>query len=803
MHVKPSPSSAQVKPNTIDQNENNKENRQIHTEDDMQQLVEYINQFEKENISTAVENVANNNSYIEITSIIPVQTPQIGSNQQAASSMIDIDAIETSSKLRLSASSLSSSAESSSNDANNEYDDIFGSSANNNNNNDELNNERNKPETLISTFKITPNETNPMIVSTNNLNSILTMSENINNSDSHAFTKTNYISSQFIDRRTYIINKVYDSLDTNISASQPISNEDERVEEDDNQYEKVLLTHQRKIQPFEEVESEYGEYHNDLLVSSSNSANQMQTSVIKIVGKASHNNDDAVCEPIYINSDAFETKNDVLIRESYGFEVEEINETKINVSNNKLEPTVNQNVIDNQESNFDTEIIELNSQINKLLNENKINIEVENKQEEALNDMTCPKIEFRRPKSMSCPTEPMKSPAEMIKRRTTLASSSANSMDTSTKDVTIETEDPLIKSPSVSHVTKSEYLRSKSCSVKPTLTLNEPIEENQMIESSDSINKSEPIQTHQEVRHSFRLQTNEGPLETISDLTNKRKSSQSFDELNKKKSETLEELDEQKLLTDSKSIVQPVKNRQSIQIASNETTNLCNSNHRSMSKSLQGFNEFKITPRLESGVPVFESNTLETANETNVRSKIKLMESMVSSNSSQVTSLRLKKGERSLSASSSSSSSSKSPPLSPHFLPTASIQIVKSDTACPLIASCTENSSKSALQTINNNKNPPPTVMARSVVWQPSTATTVVNPSSPMHKIAERENQQMSVVPLKAAEMVVDTEKKLANEVIISENINDTMVIANKNVMQPKEKRKTVKEIISKFEPNK
>ena len=92
----------------------------------MQQLVEYINQFEKENITTAVENVANS-SYIEIAPIIQSKTQMqtTPDSNKESRSHVDIDAIENSSKLRLSSSSLSSSAESSSNDINNDYEDIF------------------------------------------------------------------------------------------------------------------------------------------------------------------------------------------------------------------------------------------------------------------------------------------------------------------------------------------------------------------------------------------------------------------------------------------------------------------------------------------------------------------------------------------------------------------------------------------------------------------------------------------------------------------------------------------------------
>jgi len=268
----------------------------------MQQLVEYINQFEKENISTAAENVGNN-SYIEIAPIIqPAQQniQTIGPSQQSVSSMTDIDAIENSTKLRLSASSLSSSADSSSNDITNDYDDIFA-------NNIELfdTNEKNKNETTTTTFKITPNETDPMIVSTTNLNSILSSSSNPGKNSN------NQISSQFIDRRTYIINKVYDICENKASKedNECMLNEETDIENED-QYEKVVLN-PRKFSAKEEcIESDYGEYHNDLLVSSMNCTADsiMQATNIKIVGKMTNPEHDH----IYANVTSFETKNGLI-----------------------------------------------------------------------------------------------------------------------------------------------------------------------------------------------------------------------------------------------------------------------------------------------------------------------------------------------------------------------------------------------------------------------------------------------------------------------------------------------------------
>ena len=638
----------------------------------MQQLVEYINQFEKENITTAAENV--NNSFIEMTPIIQQQT-RSGPAQQSATSIIDIDAIETSSKLRLSASSLSSS-ESSSNDANNDYDDIFA-------NHDDLD-----PKTEISTIKITSNETNPMIVSTSNLNSILTSS---NNTDK---IRSNYISSQFIDRRTYIINKVYDNLENNAPKDEL---SDEELEENDDQYKKVVLTHQRKLQP--EIENDYGEYHNDLLVSNYNTPiSQQSNNMIKIVGKPA--NTEVTKDHIYVNVE-FENKLEPLIRESLGFEVQELIQ-----ENNPIE----QNEIVNK--NFDTELVEINNQINQLLYENKPivqEIELESCSETQVEE-TSAKVEFRRPKSVAYPNKDSKIPNELIKRRTTLASYSSNAMDTNKyvhSDI-IETNPIINKVEEPVKTIKPVPLRSNSCSIK-----SKPIDDKQLKlrESSDSINKLAigdlitPLKAeikHHEVRHSFRFQSANDPNtnesneidENSSDLNFKRKSSHSFDELNRKKSETFDSD------TETKSN-QFVKSRQSVQISNvAQDTNLKNTNNKTISKSLQdnskavgSFTEFKQL-QSDSSSCLSKENSFET-NETNVKSKIKLMESIVGSNFTHVPNLKFKKGERSSSISSnSSSSSSKSPPLSPHLIINS---VVKSDTSSSLTSNC---ETKSALQGI-------------------------------------------------------------------------------------------------------
>ena len=60
----------------------------------------------------------------------------------------------------------------------------------------------------------------------------------------------------------------------------------------------MVLTHQRKLQP--EIENDYGEYHNDLLVSNYNTPIlQQSNNMIKIVGKPA--NTEVTKDHIYVN----------------------------------------------------------------------------------------------------------------------------------------------------------------------------------------------------------------------------------------------------------------------------------------------------------------------------------------------------------------------------------------------------------------------------------------------------------------------------------------------------------------------
>jgi hypothetical protein len=676
----------------------------------MQQLVEYINQFEKENITTAVENVANS-SYIEIAPIIQSKTQMqtTPDSNKESRSHVDIDAIENSSKLRLSSSSLSSSAESSSNDINNDYEDIF--AVNNDLDSDTKNNTQHE---TMATIKITPNETNPMIVSTNNLNSILTSSENIDKNS----VRNNQISSQFIDRRTYIINKVYDTLENN-----KIPRVEDNLNDEEDEYEKVVLN--PRVYKNSEVKdaSDYGEYHNSLLVTSNETIQNKNNELIKVITKPIDNNEHIYANVNLNENDSLENK--IIPRESLGFEVNELLLEKPNV-----------------EKSFDSEIIELNSQINNLLSSDS-----GNHKEIIIQNNT-------------------KIPSDFLKRRaTTLSSCSNNSMDTN-KEIFIKNNDQVIEQKPVS-------FRSKSCSTESS-------EKNQS-DSSESIGKFVLKHEHKhEVRHSFRVQSiaEKDKINSNVDMNFKRKSSQSFEELNKKKSENFENSNSNnKQNEDNSNFKILAKHRQSIQPASQiDTTSLTNTN-RSMSKSLQdnskliNLSEFKT-----SNEDISES----TSNETNVKSKIKLMESFVGNQSTnQIPMLKLKKNERSSSTcSSASSSSSKSPPLSPHLI----CSVTKSETSTSLFTTSSSNETKQ----IATSKQNPPMVMARSVILTQSSLNNSNNTSL--------SNDKEEIQPLKSTVIIIDSENKKAstenNEIIIK---NPTTNI--------KEKRKTVKEMISKFEP--
>ena len=167
---------------------NNKENQMVfplpiinnhqteaNNDDEMQRIVAYMNQFEKENISNAIVNSPEQ--------LQPVLDPSI----------------DEPSKLRLSSSSLSScGAESLTNNetphsaqANpEEYEDMGVS----------------KFYESTATIKINSNELDTMVVTTQNLNSILSPTSHI-------------------DRRTYIINKIYDNLEDDAGAGQEDSDD--------------------------------------------------------------------------------------------------------------------------------------------------------------------------------------------------------------------------------------------------------------------------------------------------------------------------------------------------------------------------------------------------------------------------------------------------------------------------------------------------------------------------------------------------------------------------------------------------
>ena len=591
--------------------------------DEMQQLVAYINQFEKENISHAV-NIVENSSYITLT---PMQIAQLDKNMQQnleneTKSMVtepalDIDLIESSrSKLRLSSSSLSSSGDS-----------------------------------LGSIENTVQEEPVP-------------------------------------DRRTYVINKIYDNLHNEMEETNTLNTKDfQQINMSDNdEYKKVIFKQQ-------ELESDYGEYNNDLLVKP---ASQDNPKIHKSTMSKSLFQTETADEHIYANVKARE---ETEARESMGFNVNSLilekEQSDVNIESLGLErqSSSSQEFLDAEinnkmEETFDNELIELNNQIKKLLTnvESGLGDEAEKK---------CKKNNsFKRPKSkVTSPVTPNpptpghnhNKSDEFVKRRITMSSYPLNRPQ---DEQHIQLDQPRAKNKVHNSICKS-------------ISTDEIKGQQQQSQYMPNQSKT--------VRHSFRL----NPL-----------SNQSEKELNPKAN--------QSELFD-----------------------------KSISKSLQDNSRISLKLK-EKGVEKLNEN-LEVIS---VKSKIKLMEAFVSNPIPIGKSCNERSSSTSsagLSSSSSSSSSSKSPPLSPHR----------------------------GLDFKQTNK--PPTVMARSNISQSynTSASSCQNMPSPM---ASRSLNQLNNVS-KPVEENCAIEGEWAEEVMISD---DSLTQQAKSSL--KEKRKTVKELMSKFE---
>lgn len=403
----------------------------INNPDEMEQIVAYINNFEKENISNAV-----NVSKIESPSvtiqndILPIEPVSIPNDIDYKTSILDTEdqkiptqistsiisasdlevVIDEPSKLRLSSSSLSSSGDSYLND--NEINKLGDIDDNDDN--------------LTTTLKIHTTEEDPMIVTTRNLNSLLKSNQAPNN----------------INRCTYIVNKIYDNFELESDSKFDTGS----MNNEDDQYEKVLLVHHtqknkdRKNSMSNEAAMKWDnvnnyenepnnlinshitdksdekiyecEYDNDLLITNSMKNDFSKSNNIIVVNRSNLNNahfkhhkqhlnnvvdDDHIYVNVNSNNQLKSVQpifNDIpIIRESQGFEISsDIQEVKredshyenasylISNNFNQDDKEIQQNddpkLID---KNFDFELVELNNQITKLLttsnsasNENKI-----------------------------------------------------------------------------------------------------------------------------------------------------------------------------------------------------------------------------------------------------------------------------------------------------------------------------------------------------------------------------------------------------------------------------------------------
>lgn len=342
------------------------QSRKSANEDDMQRLVAYINQFEQDS-----------NSNIQATTIAaephlitlpgdkaPVVVTSTSSSPQAPPPIQDAAATVAtpSSKLRLSSSSLSSSAS----------DDDMGEDEDG----EWLGEGENEPKETTEPIKKVDNEYEELEI----------------DHGSKKRRDDHLIKRDHVDRRTYIVNKLYDNL------GDEDNNKIDRIpqvfpmEENDDQYEKVIIDKNKpKSGLTSSVVVEDGEYDNDLIVSDLNLAEVDEKNVIMVVNRPSTDTGSNTLsssgtncisqdtEHIYMNvggSGAVPSggpnnpippsfpSNSAAIRDSLGFDVTGIvgDSMRENIYEN------GGNVASVEEEKFDSELVELNQQIKHLLN---------------------------------------------------------------------------------------------------------------------------------------------------------------------------------------------------------------------------------------------------------------------------------------------------------------------------------------------------------------------------------------------------------------------------------------------------
>ena len=811
-HNSPEPESKESTIILDPKNENDKENVLLqqatrksinvnlnNNEDEMQKIVAYMNKFEKESIKTV-----DPTSTLEAVEIDPLSQdnliPSATTQQELINSFNDIPSIEEPSKLRLSSSSLSSSEESL-NENNNS------SNTNNNIVQNDYDDISNTPITT-TTFKIASNESETMVVTTQNLNSILSPSNKLPESQ--------------IDRRTYIVNKIYDNFSDETQK---------KFNKDDEQYEKVIIKHN--------VVEDSNEYDNDLLIKPENNFVKTQ-----------------VEEHIYVNVNDLDknvNNSDSVIRESLGFDVEKykistnhyenglelnIKEEESNIEEStKQKDKENRNTKIESSNTFDSELVEINQQINNLLKSNE-------KEQEFNQDQSNQKE--NNDNLMNTQNTP-----PVTLRSKSISTSKSNSIDElkSSNNANNQTQ---INNANINTTNKRNSFRVKTNNNN----------------NNNNNNNSNEILTNNNNKVNMINNT-----KNINDLNNpKRKSSICFDELKRRKSDNINDNintnnnSNTNINSNNSKQQAPImpKYRQSISTTTTPTTdststintNLNKVNLKNLSKSLQDNsklikNELKvqnidiqsnqspsitivnnksanlkqIAPKLvnlDLNVSKSENQILHINNQDdkpNVKTKIKLMESIVNSNSSNTiqttnssSSKSTKNDYRSASSSSSASSasSSRSPPSlsrSPHI----SKQSTEAIEAKPyqLVTTKVPPTVVARSNTIQFSHNAPssnqsPALAPRPIIKQKENIDTTSAKLKDEHQVVATSSSSESVNNIMQENVLYSSEnlnEDKVNNTKTDTNDNNTFNLKHNSLSNLKEKRQTVKELMSKFEP--
>jgi hypothetical protein len=422
---------------------------------------------------------------------------------------------------------------------------------------------------------------------------------------------------------------------------------------------------------------------------------------------------------------------------------------------------------ENFDANFDTELVELNNQIEKLLTKNSedsIKTDPLKDENKTSNEPLQREVRTKSEGEEKKPTN-VDSTNDSPMRRMTI--SSINFGENSDVIVTNNTN---VKQPEKPPVTlRSKSITSKQNSVSKSVS-NDEIQQRVIANNVQSTKLTETRASYKSKLESKKL--GEEIVDSSSNDTNiKRKSALSSDEFKRRKSDNNQSECDAKaqMVTPKPGVVLP-KNRQSLStnttpvIESDTTSNLKNANKKSMSKSLQ--DNSKLTnnnPNSSHQHP----NKVSTAEDEklSVKTKIKLMESIVKSSSN----------ERS-SSSSSSGSSSRSPPRSPKTI----IEIVP-------VQSFIDKQKPPPIATTRTNLNQAQYLSKLSAINSESTETSsiakILGSALPLKTSS---NESLSEVSIKE-NFMIDTSEKVTKQPCAAPN--------------SKEKRHTVKELMSKFEP--